>query len=158
MVLSNRLFLCAALALAAACGGKSEDGESGGSGGSGGGSGGSGGGSGGSGGTMGMSCSELAKAYAVALAEAKLCNSLINSLQCTQMVDDVLDCPCSTFVNPANTEAMQKLGSLKAEWGAKQCMEGRACPAIACVAPQGGGCQPNGAGGDADGCVDFGPD
>ena len=106
----------------------------------------------------GLSCTQLEQQYSAYLAQAKGCNSLINSLQCTQLVDTELACPCSTYVNPANTDALKRLAELKTEFGQKMCMEGVACPAIACIEPQGSACQPNGAGGDGDGCVDFGPD
>lgn len=155
------LALCAALA---SCGGKSESGGSGGASGAGGGTGATGatggGGTGATGGTGGSTatCDMLESAYAAALAEAKTCNPVLSSLQCTQVVDTELPCPCTTYVNPANAAAVAKLASLRAEFDQKQCMEGIACPAIACIPPQSGGCEPNDPGTGGGHCVDFGPD
>ena len=158
------------LALAVACGGQSETGGTGGAGGGttggaggtggSGGSGGTTGGAGGSGGSGGMpaGCAELETKYSAYLAQAKGCNAAINALQCTLLIDTELSCPCSTYVNPAATAALDDLKALKAEWVAKKCGAGIACPEMACAQPQGAGCQVNGAGGDGDGCVDYGPD
>jgi hypothetical protein len=168
------LHVLSAAALAVACGGKTAG--AGGTGGAGGTCGGTGGTSTGgtstggtstggtstggtsTGGTSGTSCAELEGMYAAALAEAKSCNSLINSLQCTQQVNDELACPCTTYVNPANADAMAMLAKAQEEWKLQGCGDNIGCPAIACPVPQGGGCVPNGAGGDADGCQDFWPD
>lgn len=161
-----------ALGFAVACGGQSETSGTGGSAGSGGSTGGSGGGtSGGSGGSIGGSgggtsgaggmpagCAELETQYSAYLGQAKGCNAAINALQCTLLIDTELSCPCKTYVNPGNTDPVAKLKSLATEWAAKKCGEAIACPEIACPQPQGSGCQVNGAGGDGDGCVDFGPD
>lgn len=141
------------LVLAVACGGQSEKGGSGGSGGSGG-TGGSG--AGGTGGVPG--CAEIETKYAAYLTQAKGCNALINAIQCTELVDTELSCPCTTYVNPANTAPLQELKTLAAQWATNGCHVGIACPEIACAVPQGAGCQVNGAGGDGDGCVDYGPD
>ncbi len=178
-----RLRFLATLALAVACGGESEKDGTGGTGGSAtggstsGGTGGTGtgatggtgtgatGGTGtgatggtGTGATGGTGCAELDAKYAAYLTQAKGCNAMINAIQCTELIDTELSCPCSTYVNPTNTTPLQELKSLKAEWTAKGCDLGVACPEIACPVPQGSGCQVNGAGGDGDGCVDYGPD
>jgi hypothetical protein len=176
-----RLRFLATLALAVACGGESEKDGTGGTGGSAtggstsGGTGGTGtgatggtgtGATGGTGtgatggtGTGGIpGCAELDAKYAAYLTQDKGCNAMINAIQCTELIDTELSCPCSTYVNPTNTTPLQELKSLKAEWTAKGCDLGVACPEIACPVPQGSGCQVNGAGGDGDGCVDYGPD
>ena len=160
-----RLWLVVVGAALLACGGQTAKsgtggGGSGGSGGSTGGSGGAGGTTGGSGGSGGSGgnpqCAELEQEYADYLAQAKSCNSLINSLQCTESIDDSLACPCPTYVNPANADAVAKLEQLQTAWDALPCQV--PCPLLTCPAPQGSGCVPNGGGGDADGCQDFWPD
>lgn len=150
-----------------ACGGETDGGGSGGTTASGGngGSGGSGatggtggstaGGTGGSGG-LPIECNELGKLYAAALADAKLCSPMINSLQCTLVFPDELACPCNTYVNPDNAQAVQTLQVLLKQWASAGCVV--PCPAIACIEPQGAGCELSGAGADAGFCVDFGPD
>lgn len=160
-------------ALAVACGGQTgEDGGSGGAGTGGGGAGGTTGGSGGAGGTTGgaggtvtggvggvpAQCDQLEVQYQSALGLAKICNSLINSIQCTEAIATELACPCTTYVNPGNTEALKTLKELQAAWAAQGCNEGVACVTAECPVPQGAGCVLNGGGGDADMCKDFWPD
>src|SRR5512135_2878558 len=106
---------CAVL-VATACGGKTEAsgsggvaGSGGGTGGIGGGSGGVTGGSGGAGGSGGLSpeCQALEDEFGAAMAQAKTCNMLVNSLQCTLSIGGDIQCSCLTYVNPGNGAAVQ---------------------------------------------------
>jgi len=151
----------AAAALVVSCGGETDTGGSGGTttGGSGGTTTGGSGGTttGGSGGTGGVgTCDALEKEYAAALADAKQCNPMMSSPQCTVLVPDELACPCDTYVSADNQLTLAKLKDLQTQWATASCVV--PCPAIACVAPQGAGCIPSGAGGDAAECQDYGPD
>jgi len=125
-------------------GGGTGGGGTGGGGTCGGGTGGGGTGGGGTGGGAtdgGTSCQQLASDYLTALAAAKACNPILAVLQCTKVVEDELPCPCSTYVNPGNTEALAKLDALKAQWAAQNCQFGVICPAVLCKEPTGAVCQ-----------------
>jgi hypothetical protein len=95
-------------------------------------------------------CDALPVQYAQALATAHSCNPAIDSPQCTLVVDDKLDCPCSTYVNPDNVEAVAQLGTLQSEWQVAHCTTG--CPPISCPVLQGAGCAADGQ------CTDYGLD
>ena len=128
-------------------GGSSSGGASGasGSGGSGtGGSGTGGSGTGGSGGSGSVTCSDLVKSYATALAAAKTCNPFLSVLQCTKSVSDELPCPCPTFVNPSNASEMTQLTDLQTAWLKNKCNVGVMCPAVACPQPSGATCSQSG--------------
>ena len=117
----------------------------GGSGTGGSGSGGTGGsGSGGTGGSGSVTCSDLAKSYATALAAAKTCNPFLSVLQCTKSVSDELPCPCPTFVNPSNASEMTQLTDLQTAWLKNKCNVGVMCPAVACPQPSGATCSQSG--------------
>ncbi|MCA9618086.1 MAG: hypothetical protein KC731_03635, partial [Myxococcales bacterium] len=81
-------------------------------------------------------------AYQEALARAKSCAPQLPVEQCNVEVDDALACPCPTFAESGNTEALAKLDELKKEWDAAQCGAVIDCPAIACVEPKGASCDP----------------
>ncbi|MEZ4224815.1 MAG: hypothetical protein R3B13_27935 [Polyangiaceae bacterium] len=97
-------------------------------------------GSGGNGGTQ--SCAQLEADYASALAQAKQCDP--TSLQCTQTVDSQLACPCPTFANPAQKEAMQKLAALSQKWSGANCGAGVSCPLVPCGNPASASCEVGG--------------
>jgi PPE-repeat protein len=105
-----------------------------------GGSGTGGSGSGGTGGSGSVTCSDLAKSYATALAAAKTCNPFLSVLQCTKSVSDELPCPCPTFVNPSNSSEMTQLTDLQTAWLKNKCNVGVICPAVACPQPSGATC------------------
>jgi hypothetical protein len=93
----------------------------------------------GTGGTTGSpDCEKLTQAYATALEEAKACNANSGKDQCTEQFASNLSCGCPVFVNPENKDAIAELQRLQKE-GAK-CMT--VCPAIACVEPGSGVCEP----------------
>ena len=109
-----------------------------------GGSGTGGSGTGGSGGSGSVTCSDLAKSYATALAAAKTCNPFLSVLQCTKSVSDELPCPCPTFVNPSNASEMTQLTDLQTAWLKNKCNVGVMCPAVACPQPSGATCSQSG--------------
>lgn len=139
------------LALAFACGGKSADGDggSGGQPGSGGADG--GGGTAADDGGSATSCGDLEQQYQSLLAQARVCDPANSGKQCSALVDTELACPCATYVNPANADALQKLAELKLTWAAQECVE--QCPAVVCQTPDGAECQPGRTGVHA--CFDF---
>ena len=126
----------------ASSGGSSSGGSS--SGGASGASGSGGSGTGGSGGSGSVTCSDLAKSYATALAAAKTCNPFLSVLQCTKSVSDELPCPCPTFVNPSNASEMTQLTDLQTAWLKNKCNVGVMCPAVACPQPGGATCSQSG--------------
>ena len=109
-----------------------------------GGSGTGGSGRGGTGGAGSVTCSDLAKSYATALAAAKTCNPFLSVLQCTKSVSDELPCPCPTFVNPSNASEMTQLTDLQTAWLKNKCNVGVMCPAVACPQPSGATCSQSG--------------
>jgi hypothetical protein len=167
-MMRRTLVVGAFLALASACGGKTDvDNGGGGSGGATGGSGGATGGttSGGSGGATGgaggiQECDALLKSYGSTLSQAKKCNPFINSIQCTQQVDDNIDCGCPTYVNPDNKDELLKLLAIVDEWNSLQCDQWINCGGAMCQPPQGSGCVPDDpAGMGPEGhCQDYWPD
>ncbi len=116
----------------------------GGSGTGGSGTGGSGTGGSGTGGSGSVTCSDLAKSYATALAAAKTCNPFLSVLQCTKAVNDELPCPCPTFANPSNASEMTQLTDLQTAWLKNKCNVGVMCPAVACPQPGGATCSQSG--------------
>lgn len=102
--------------------------------------GGKGGGKGGRGGAGGQTnCGELAQQYAGALAAARACNAKSGKEQCTELATSSLTCGCDVPVNPDKTEAIAELTRLR-KAGAGCSM---ACPAIACLPPEGAECAPD---------------
>lgn len=97
-------------------------------------------------------CDNLIQAYAAQLNAARVCAPEIDQPQCTETVDDELQCPCPTFINPANTSAVSALVFFRESWDAEGCGEQIACPAVECPMVQGGGCLQDGR------CSDFFPD
>jgi hypothetical protein len=96
--------------------------------------------SGGTAGTSGGDCTGLEKEYASKLEEAKTCNSISGTLQCTKKMPNQLACPCETFVNAENAEAINALAALKTQWENQNCDENVFCPEIACQEPAGATC------------------
>jgi hypothetical protein len=92
-------------------------------------------------------CSTLPQQYADALMRAKQC-SLSAGTACQMSADSSLQCPgCTTHVNDTT-----ELAAIRAQYAAASCPP-TPCPAIACVRPGVGTCQP--ADGGATGmCVD----
>ncbi len=108
----------------------------------------------GTGGVAGaQSCQELEGPYANALDAAKQCDSLINAVQCTMLMPNRVVCPCDTYVNPSNDEAIEVLTALleaAIDMGCA-CAADYDCPPL-----QAGGCASDS--GEVDTCVDYGND
>ena len=101
--------------------------------------------SGGSAGAGPLDCDGLEAAYAEALNAAKVCANGPDPVQpCSDKVPNELSCPCETFVNPANDEAVKTLESLTEQWDTKGCGKNVACPEIACPVPASGLCTNSG--------------
>jgi hypothetical protein len=94
------------------------------------------GGKGGSAG--GPDCDMLAEVYAQALEQALVCNADSGKDQCTEKYPRSFGCGCPVFVNPDNEEAIATLNRVQKE-GASCSM---ICPAIACIEPLSGTCEP----------------
>ena len=111
-----------------------------------------GGQTGGSGGQP--SCDALTAQFATAMVEAKQCNPLVNTLQCTLEIKSALRCGCPTFVNPGNASAVDTLKQLETQWQSMGCALPTPCPS-SCPAPQGSGCVQDGSASDSGRCQDF---
>jgi len=98
-------------------------------------------------------CETLDSAYVEALSLAKDCNPALSVEQCVELVDDELACPCPTFVNPFNEEALQLLAELADQWASLDCGDEVVCPGEVCTDVQGSGCNP-----DTGQCIDYGAD
>lgn len=108
---------------------------------------------GGSAGAGPLDCGGLEAAYAEALEQAKACENGPDPVQpCSLQVPNELACPCETFVNPGNSEAVTKLEALKEQWETQQCGKNVACPEIACPVPASAICSSSG--GKGSHCVD----
>jgi len=103
-------------------------------------------------------CDKLAKEYSATVIKAKSCNSksMLAVMQCTVSVPNRLACACTTYINDLNQTAVATLKKLKAQWDAQKCGLGMACPAVACLAPQGAKCAA-GQNGAPDSCIDNRP-
>lgn len=94
-----------------------------------------------------LTCNEIANEYDMQLELVRICNPLVNALQCTKLHYRALRCPgCGSYVNPANASALARLGELEQAWKTQRCGEGIMCPAIDCMDPRGGSCEPTPAG------------
>lgn len=91
-----------------------------------------------------VSCDDLRAAYLETIAEAKACNPLIDFNECTELVPDRLDCPCSTYVNAGDQAALETLAELRARFEANACSSG-ACPAVECEPAASAACVGDGA-------------
>ncbi len=91
-----------------------------------------------SGTTSAPTCDGLAAAYAEQLALAKTCSPLVNTNQCTELVEEKAACSCPVYVNPVNTAAFAALANIKSQYQGLGCYNGMPCPS--CIMPQGGGC------------------
>lgn len=104
----------------------------------------------------GQTCFDLNKAYIDALQEAKGCNAMVATpyIQCSKLVETELLCGgCSTYVNPSNTAALQKMADAKQKFFAQSCDQQEiACPANACMMPKSASCLPTP--GSLGSCVD----
>jgi hypothetical protein len=100
----------------------------------------------------GQCCSDLNQQYVKLIAAAKKCCALCTppTSPCTTLINDKLDCPCTTSVNSSAPE-LSMLKSLAQQWTSQGCKVA-GCPAVACPAVTGGTCQP--AAGSAGQCVD----
>jgi hypothetical protein len=106
----------------------------GGASGQGGASGGLGGGNGGLGGRGGgVTCQDLQRDFALALAAAKMC-TLGARDQCTVVTDDRLDCGCPTSVNDTD-----KIAPIRDSWVQNGCSS-RICTAVLCTGVSSGAC------------------
>ena len=86
-----------------------------------------------------MSCTEINKAYEAAVQQARTCAPEEPNLPCTLKVWNALPtgcpCPCETYVNPANTMALQQMQVLEQKWVAQKCGPGLPPPPdMACCA------------------------
>ena len=101
-------------------------------------------------------CWSLNTAYINTIDKAKACNPFVMSPvnQCGMSIPTALFCPmCSTFVNAANTAALQALKTIEAKWLALQCDQLEVmCPMMACQASTSATCMPTA--GSAGSCVD----
>jgi hypothetical protein len=141
----------------AGSGGGSNGGTSG-NGGSGGGivggSGGTGGSTGGATGGGGAPCQALIDGYMETLNSAKKCDPFIDMNECTGQAPNSLICSCApTYVNPANTQALDMLKQIQEQAAAQNCLP-FGCPAIACEQPALGTCELD-AGGNSGTCQDL---
>lgn len=115
-------------------------------------------------------CDALVKDYSAALAQAKQCKAVSTTPasgedrsaqppapgSCGVTVSSALGCmACPTYVNVDNREAIAKLREVERAFHELGCMKGMACPAIACLAPQGAICQADASGTGT--CTDLGP-
>ena len=95
-------------------------------------------------------CDVIATDYQSALSEARSCDLAINAVQCTRVVETGLQCPCAEALNELHSDAIARLGTLLAEYGASGCATPVLCEP--CGQPQGGGCGASGT------CVTYWPD
>lgn len=101
--------------------------------------------SGGSAGAPPLDCGGLEAAYAEALEQAKVCaNGPDPVIPCSEKVPNELACPCETFVNPGNSEAVTKLHDLEEQWKKQECGKNVPCPEIACPVPASAICSNSG--------------
>lgn len=99
-----------------------------------------------------LTCDEIANEYDAELQLVRICNPLVNALQCTKLHYRALRCPgCGSYVNPANASALARLAELERVWKAQRCGEGIMCPAIDCMDPRSGSCEPTPPGSKAPG-------
>lgn len=90
------------------------------------------------GGEGGADCNDVLEAVNAALADAKVCNPLVDVEQCTQ----VLDGPCCPVaVNPANTAAVQAFQDALIDFQNGSCEA--LCPDVVCIDEPVGSCQGN---------------
>src|SRR5713101_9035061 len=68
-------------------------------------------------------CTALDAEYVAALEEARVCDPLIRPKQCTVLVPSDLACPCVVYVNPRNTDALQKTRAARKAWDAGACSD-----------------------------------
>ena len=90
------------------------------------------------------SCTDLANAYVIAVAQARDCTlgDGPKGPQCTKKVQDRLACGCPTFTNPWNNKPLAQMAILEQAWKANKCdiTHGGACPPVPCRNPKGASC------------------
>lgn len=89
-------------------------------------------------------CNSLAFDYGEQLAQAKACDPSVDDVVCTATVTSALACGCPTSVNPDNMAAIAALEQIQKQWNGMGCGAAILCPAIACIAPESGLCEPLG--------------
>ena len=78
-------------------------------------------------------CIAITDAYAQAMAEARRCNPALSIEQCTASIVEGLACGCDTFVNPANSAALERAKQQQTLYAQQRCGIGIACGA--CLPP-----------------------
>ncbi len=83
-------------------------------------------------------CQALNDQYLQAVRDAKRCRPgrsprLVE--QCSLSVDNDLICPCTTYVSPSNTKALETMLALRNQWYAESCFMHWQCGAAQCAAP-----------------------
>ena len=90
-------------------------------------------------------CQDLEMSYGEALRDAKRCEPNGGNT-CTELMQNELTCPCNTFVNGANDEALAELEDLQSQWLQAGCHNDILCPDIACAEPMSAECDSSGQG------------
>lgn len=91
-------------------------------------------------------CQDLFNDYKAAVAKAKICCPMCNSIQCQKKVKHQLVCGCNTYVQITNTAQLQLMDQLKKDWTNLDCAKSWACPGVACPAVNGASCVPDAVG------------
>lgn len=73
-----------------------------------------------------MTCAQIDATYQAAVKKAKACSTLVIK-PCSSKVDATLNCPCPTFINPANTAATLDMAAAKKAWTLQGCKSGPIC-------------------------------
>jgi hypothetical protein len=66
-------------------------------------------------------CAILNQEYVLAVQEARACDPLLDTKQCTLRVWDSLACSCPNYVNPRNKEARDHMNSVVQAWQGGGC-------------------------------------
>lgn len=86
-------------------------------------------------------CSDVSDAYGLAMDEAKTCDPNQTG-QCSKPITEGLNCGCTTFVNPENSEAIEAVHAAQDDWSALSCGGDVVCGA--CASPSGAYCSAEG--------------
>ncbi|HET9934255.1 MAG TPA: hypothetical protein VFQ35_26315 [Polyangiaceae bacterium] len=87
-------------------------------------------------------CPTFAMQMSQLVEEAKKCNPVLSSEQCTQLIEPGLNCACPTFANPQQKDAIQKLKSVYESYIELGC--GMTVVCGPCLEPNRGYCSPQG--------------
>lgn len=87
-------------------------------------------------------CDQLNQDYVMAVQAAKACNPMLPVMQCLVQVDNALHCACPTYVEQANTAALNKLKQIKQQFDAMGCIPYQC--GMPCAVTDPGQCMPNG--------------